>query len=219
MKKAAILLSGGMDSGVLLAWASKQYDEVHALSFDYGSKHATRELEMAEKLAKAYGASYTKVKLPFINELFTSALLQSGAEIPEGSYAEGNMACTVVPYRNGIMLSIAAGYAESHAIDTLLIAAHAGDHPVYPDCRVEFLNAAADAIRLGTSNGVHIEAPFARIDKAEIARRGRELNFDFSQTWSCYKGLEKHCGRCATCLERRQALQHDLGLDPTEYMP
>ena len=126
---AVILLSGGMDSGVLLAWASQRYREVHALSFDYGSKHAAKELVMAEELAQAYQARFIKVALPFMDELFSSSLLKSGEAVPEGSYAHANMISTVVPFRNGIMLSIAIGYAENHKIDTVLI--RASDGPAY----------------------------------------------------------------------------------------
>ena len=218
MQTAAILLSGGMDSGVLLAWARQRYGRLAALSFDYGSKHGVKEQAMAERRAAAYDAEYVRVQLPFINELFVSSLLKSGAAIPDGPYGENNMSSTVVPFRNGIMLSIAAGYAESHGLDCLLIASHAGDHPVYPDCRPEFDGAMCAAIKLGTTTGVNLLAPFAHLSKAEIAATGRALNFDFTATWSCYKGLDKHCGTCATCLERKQALDHAAELDPTEYL-
>ena len=218
MQTAAILLSGGMDSGVLLAWARQRFDRLVALGFDYGSKHGTQEQAMAERLAAVYQAEFVRVALPFINELFVSSLLASGGEIPDGSYAAENLSSTVVPFRNGIMLAVAAGYAESHALDSLLIASHAGDHPLYPDCRPEFDGAMCAAIKLGTTTGVNLLAPFAHLSKAEIAATGRALNFDFAATWSCYKGLAKHCGTCATCLERKQALDHAAGLDPTEYL-
>jgi 7-cyano-7-deazaguanine synthase len=214
---AVILLSGGMDSGVLLAWSRQRYRDIHALSFDYGSKHAAKELAMAQVLAKTYHARFVKVSLPFMDELFSSSLLKSGAAIPEGSYAQANMLSTVVPFRNGIMLSIAVGYAENLKIPSVLIAAHAGDHPVYPDCRKSFMEAMDQAARLGTYAGVMVEAPFISMSKAAIAEQGRTLNFDFLQTWSCYKGGDIHCGVCATCLERKNALGYAQGLDPTRY--
>lgn len=217
MTSCVILLSGGMDSGVLLAWARSRYERIHGLYFDYGSKHASREHPMAEKLAQLYGASLKKVGLPFMNELFSSSLLASGQDIPDGPYASGNIASTVVPFRNGIMLSVAAGYAENVGLSSVLIASHGGDHPIYPDCSLSFTEAMSKAAREGTFNRVTIEAPFASFDKRRIASLGRELKFDFRMTYSCYKGLALHCGTCATCLERKDALGFKQGLDPTEY--
>ena len=213
---AVMLLSGGMDSGVLLAWARKRYN-IACMSFDYGSKHASRELAMAKALAERYTAVWLKIDLPCMNALFSSALLSSGVAIPEGSYSEDNMLSTVIPFRNGIMLSIAIGFAENHKIDTVLIAAHAGDHPVYPDCRKDFVEAMSKAAALGTYQGVRVLAPFVSLSKQEIAAIGRGLGFDFSMTWSCYKGEDIHCGRCATCNERKAALGYEQGLDPTRY--
>lgn len=218
MKEAVILLSGGMDSGVLLAWANARYDRIHCLSFDYGSKHGTREYEKARELAKHYGASLKRIALPFMDELFSSSLLSSGEDIPEGPYAEENISSTVVPFRNGIMLSIAVGYAENQGISTVLIASHGGDHPIYPDCRLSFTEAMSRAAREGTFNGVSVLAPFASFDKKDVADLGRKLGFDFRMTYSCYRGSELHCGRCATCLERKAALSQGQGLDPTEYL-
>jgi 7-cyano-7-deazaguanine synthase len=217
MSDAVILLSGGMDSAVLLAWKRHAYEHMHALCFDYGSKHASREIAMAEELAALYDASFTRITLPFVNELFSSSLLKSGDEIPEGPYGSDNISSTVVPFRNGIMLSVAVGYAETLKVPEVLIASHSGDHPVYPDCRKEFTQAMSDAARLGTFTPVRITAPFSGADKREIALTGRRLGFDFTRTWSCYKGLELHCGVCATCLERKLALDYDQGLDPTRY--
>ena len=125
---------------------------------------------------------------------------------------------TVVPFRNGIMLSIAAGFAESNAAQGLVIAAHAGDHAIYPDCREEFMKSMADAIRLGTYAQVEIIRPFITMTKAEIARHGHELGVDFAQTWSCYLGGEIHCGECGTCVERREAFLLAGVPDPTNYL-
>lgn len=218
MKEAVILLSGGMDSGVLLAWARREYTKIHGLYFDYGSKHAAQEYAMAGKLARHYGASLHKINIPFVNELFSSSLLASGKEIPEGPYASDNISSTVVPFRNGIMLSIAVGYAENFGIKTVLIASHSGDHPIYPDCRQGFTEAMSTASQEGTFNRVTILAPFASCDKKDIAELGRKMGFDFRMTFSCYKGQDTHCGRCATCLERKTALGYEQGLDPTEYI-
>jgi 7-cyano-7-deazaguanine synthase len=217
MQDAVILLSGGMDSGVLLAWMRPSYDCMHALCFDYGSKHAAREIAMAEELASFYNASFTRISLPFVNELFSSSLLQSGDKIPEGPYGSDNISSTVVPFRNGIMLAVAVGYAETLKVPEVLIASHTGDHPIYPDCRKEFTQAMSAAATLGTFTPVKITTPFAGVDKQEIALTGRRLGFDFTRTWSCYKGLDLHCGSCATCLERKLALDYDQGRDPTRY--
>jgi 7-cyano-7-deazaguanine synthase len=215
--EAVLLLSGGMDSGVLLAVSSKEYKKIHAVGFDYGSRHNVRELAMAKTLAHKYNASFTTIALPFVNELFSSSILLSGNDVPEGSYDDTNMRSTVVPFRNGIMLSVAIGLAENLEIRNVLIAAHAGDHPVYPDCRESFLNAISKAASVGTYTGVRVTAPFVSISKMRIAEIGRSIGFDFSLTWSCYKGGDLHCGKCATCNERKASLGFDRGLDPTRY--
>jgi 7-cyano-7-deazaguanine synthase len=215
--EAVLLLSGGMDSGVLLAVLSSEYAKIHAIGFDYGSRHNARELAMAKVLADKYNASFTIISLPFVNELFSSSILLSGGDVPEGSYDDTNMLSTVVPFRNGIMLSVAIGIAENLGIKNVLIAAHAGDHPVYPDCRESFVNAMSKAANEGTYTGVRVIAPFVSISKAKIAEIGRDISFDFSLTWSCYKGGDLHCGKCATCNERKAALGFDRGLDPTRY--
>jgi len=218
MEDAVMLLSGGMDSGVLLAWARGRYRTIHALTFDYGSKHAPREIVMAQRLAQQYGATFTVVELRFMAELFSSSLLSTGPEVPDGPYRKDSIATTAVPFRNGIMLSIAVGYAENLKAPLVLIASHAGDHPIYPDCTPDFIDALSRAATLGTFGGIRVEAPFASYDKKRIASIGRELGLDFTMTWSCYKGRELHCGTCATCLERKEALEHASGKDPTRYL-
>ena len=131
---------------------------------------------------------------------------------------EQTMKQTVVPFRNGIMLSIAGGFAESKGAQGLVIAAHSGDHAIYPDCREEFMRSMSDAIRLGTYAEVEVIRPFISMTKAEIAKRGNELGVDFSQTWSCYVGGEAHCGECGTCVERREAFLLAGISDPTNYL-
>ena len=212
-----IVLSGGMDSAVLMAHALEQGKKVGAVSFDYGSKHNTRELPMAQGLCESWGVDHQIIHLPFINQLFSSSLLSSGEEIPDGSYMESNMKSTVVPFRNGIMLSIAAGYAESVSAKEVLLGSHSGDHHLYPDCRPEFNHAFAHAVNLGTDGQVKIRFPFSHMDKRDIGDLGRELEVNFTRTWTCYKGGEIHCGTCGACDERKYALRYDQGLDPTEY--
>ena len=216
--KAVVLLSGGMDSVTALYEARLQHDVVGAVSFHYGSKHNDRELPFAAYHAGQCGVPQRVIPLGFIGELFASDLLQSGGEIPKGHYEEETMKKTVVPFRNGIMLSIAAGYAESVEAQGLVIAAHAGDHAIYPDCREDFMRAMGEAIRLGTYAQVEVLRPFIAMSKAEIARRGHELGVDYARTWSCYVGGETHCGECGTCVERREAFILAGVPDPTVYL-
>ncbi|BET65803.1 7-cyano-7-deazaguanine synthase QueC [Opitutales bacterium ASA1] len=217
-EKVVVLCSGGMDSVAALHEARALGHEIRmVLSFHYGSKHNDRELPFAAHHARALGVRHEIVRLDFVDRLFSSALLASGAEIPEGHYEEENMKQTVVPFRNGIMLSIAAGVAESAEATGVVIAAHSGDHAIYPDCREPFMLAMGDAIRLGTYASVRVLRPFIAMTKGEIAARGASLGVDFAQTWSCYKGGELHCGLCGTCVERREAFQLAGLPDPTRY--
>ncbi len=216
-KKVIVLLSGGMDSVVALYDAVEKYDVVACLSFDYGSKHNHREIPWARYHSEKLDIRHEVVSLGFMNDLFTSDLLQSGGEIPEGHYEEENMKSTVVPFRNGIMLSIAAGFAESCEADGLVIAAHSGDHAIYPDCRDDFMQAMGQAITLGTYVKIELLRPFISMRKEDIALRGATLGVDFSETWSCYKGNAIHCGVCGTCVERKEAFRLAGLPDPTEY--
>jgi 7-cyano-7-deazaguanine synthase len=216
--KVVVLCSGGMDSVTALHWARREHAVVAAVSFDYGSKHNPRELPFAAEHARGLGVPHEVVALPFIGQLFDSDLLAGGGAVPDGHYADDNMRRTVVPFRNAIMLSIATGLAESRGAEGLVIAAHVGDHTIYPDCREDFMRAMGDAMRLGTYAGIRLLRPFIAMDKAGIAREGARLGVDFARTWSCYKGGAIHCGTCGTCVERREAFQRAGLEDPTEYL-
>lgn len=216
-KKVIVLVSGGMDSVAALYHAKVVHEVVGALSFDYGSKHNHREIPLASHHCAKLNVPHKIIKLSFINELFASDLLQSGGTIPDGHYEELSMKQTVVPFRNGIMLSISGGYAESIEAKGVVIAAHAGDHAIYPDCRETFMEAMGEAIRLGTYVGIQLLRPFISLTKAQIAKCGFELGVDFSKTWSCYKGQEIHCGTCGTCVERREAFELAGLEDLTQY--
>ncbi len=216
--KVIVLVSGGMDSVTALYQGAKDHEVIAGVSFDYGSKHNDKEIPLAQWHCEVLGVPHEVIQLDFINRLFKSNLLQSGGSIPEGHYEEANMKQTVVPFRNGIMLAVAAGLAESLEVRGLVIAAHAGDHAIYPDCREDFMTAIGDAIRLGTYAQVEPIRPFIAMTKAEIAARGHELGVDFSKTWSCYVGGDMHCGRCGTCVERREAFALAGIEDPTQYM-
>ncbi|WP_300671076.1 7-cyano-7-deazaguanine synthase QueC [Desulfoluna sp.] len=218
MFETLVVLSGGMDSAVLLADCVDKGQRCVAISFDYGSKHNACELPLAKAMCESLGVTHTLVPLPFINDLFDSSLLQSGESVPDGAYDAANMKSTVVPFRNGIMLSIAAGYAESVGASRVVLASHAGDHFIYPDCRPDFNEALSTAIKIGTDGQVTLAFPFAHIDKRAIGDLGRTLGVDFSATWTCYKGGAAHCGTCGACDERKYALRYDEGLDPTTYL-
>lgn len=206
-----------MDSTVLLYDMLDRGKKTAALSFDYGSRHNPRELPLAAKTCKALGVAHQIIRLPFIGELFSSALLKGGREIPDGAYDSGTMALTVVPFRNPILMSISVGYAESVGAAEVLLASHSGDHALYPDCRTEFNTAFDQAVRLGTAHKVRLGFPYETLCKRDIAEIGRRLGVDFSHTWSCYKGGERHCGTCGACLERKDALRCAQGADPTVY--
>ncbi len=215
--KVAVLLSGGLDSTTALHWAKHHHDVVAAFSFDYGSNHGAQELNCARRQAQALGVPYRELDLRPIFRNMASSLLSGAEAIPTGEYAEENMKSTVVPFRNGIFLAIAAGMAESMGADALVIAAHSGDHDIYPDCRADFMAAMGRAISLGTYAGLQVLSPFIDCDKAAIAAAGAELGVDFSLTYSCYKGGATHCGLCATCRERKDAFQRAGIPDPTTY--
>ena len=212
MKDSILILSGGMDSVTLLY----EYREriALALSFDYGSNHNAREIPFARLHCQRLGIEHLVIPLHFMGQYFHSSLLEGDAAVPEGHYASDNMKSTVVPFRNGIMLSVAVGMAESRGLHCVMMANHGGDHTIYPDCRPEFVEAFDQAAQAGTYEGVRLVSPYTHLTKTDIARRGKELGIDYSETWSCYRGADYHCGRCGTCIERREALE---GFDPTEY--
>ena len=214
-KDAVIVISGGMDSTTMLY--EFQNEIALAVTFDYGSTQNAREREFAIMHCKRLGIKHLIIPLDFMHQYFKSSLLGSPYDIPEGNYDEANMKSTVVPFRNGIMLSVACGLAESNGLKRVMIANHAGDHAIYPDCRPGFVAAMSAAMQNGTYDHVAVFAPYTGLSKADIARRGAALGLDYSETYSCYKGREKHCGKCGTCRERREALR-DAGInDQTIY--
>lgn len=188
-----------------------------AVTFDYGSNHAAREIEMAKENCRMLNIEHLVIPLGFMHEYFRSSLLDGSDAIPEGRYDSDNMSSTVVPFRNGIMLAIAAGIAESRGLRRIMIANHGGDHTIYPDCRKSFIQAMNEAVKEGSGMKVELKAPYTEITKSDIAAIGKRLGIDYSKTYSCYKGGEKHCGKCGTCIERKEAMR-DAGIaDPTQY--
>ena len=215
MPDSIIVLSGGLDSTTILY--EYKDDIALALSFDYGSNHNARELAFARLHCERLGIPHIIIPLDFIHQYFRSSLLEGADAIPEGNYNDDNMRSTVVPFRNGIMLAIAAGMAETRGLTRIMMANHAGDHAIYPDCRQSFVDAMNQAIQAGTYEGITLFTPYTNLTKADIARHGKALGIDYSETWSCYKGGEKHCGKCGTCTERREALREAGIDDTTEY--
>lgn len=215
--KAVLVYSGGMDSTVLLYHLRDAGVELRALSIDYGQRHRV-ELERAGAVTAALGVEHRVVDLRSVTPLLGgSSLTSSDIPVAEGHYEEESMKSTVVPNRNMIFLSLAAAWAISLKFDSIAYAAHCGDHAIYPDCREAFAAAMAEAVRLADWHEVELVRPFVNLAKAEIVRRGSELGVPFEQTWSCYKGGALHCGRCGTCIERREAFHLAGVTDPTCY--
>ena len=206
------LLSGGLDSSTLLAYTNAEA----AVFIDYGQRHI-RERRAAEHVAAHYMVPLYSLDLTSYGHNVRSALTRDDIEVPHGHYTAATMAQTVVPNRNAVMLSAAAGVAVTLGLTRVVTAVHSGDHAVYPDCREDFINALDTATRLAC--GVEILAPFVRLDKTDIARMARTQGVPVELTWSCYEGGDVHCGRCGTCVERAEAI-HNAGWpsDPTAYV-
>lgn len=219
--KAVAVISGGLDSTTMAYLLRRDGFALEAISFNYGQRHQ-KELRAARSVASELDARWTLIDLEaagIARCLTGSALTDPGVAMPEGHYADESMRATVVPNRNAIMLTIATALAASSGAETVAFGAHAGDHPIYPDCRPEFVEQfqrMASIAMQGVAN-VRVIAPFIKMTKHDIVRLGRELGVPFEATWSCYKGGEKHCGRCGTCVERREAFEVTGIPDPTTY--
>jgi 7-cyano-7-deazaguanine synthase len=215
--KSVLIYSGGLDSSVLLYHLRAAGHTVHALSIDYGQRHRC-ELTHAAEICKTIDVPHQTADLSAIQPLLAgSSLTSPEIEVAEGHYTEESMKSTIVPNRNMILLAIAAGHALSIGAEEIAYAAHSGDHAIYPDCRNEFADAMAEAIRLCDWSTVELSRPFVDWTKADIVRRGAELGLPFEKTWSCYQGGDIHCGRCGTCIERREAFDLAGITDPSAY--
>lgn len=222
--KAIVLSSGGVDSTTCLAVAIDKYgsENVISLSVYYGQKH-NKELEAARAVAEYYSVRHIKLDLkPIFEDSECSLLMQNESEIPKESYAEqldktdGKPVSTYVPFRNGLFLSVAASIAISNGCGEIYYGAHADDSAgnAYPDCSDAFTNAMSEAINLGSGCGLAIKAPFVNCNKAQVVKRGLELNVPYELTWSCYEGGDKPCGRCGTCIDRQKAFEANGVKDP-----
>jgi 7-cyano-7-deazaguanine synthase len=206
-----------MDSTVLLYHLLDAGVEVRALSIDYGQRHK-KELDLAKSVCENLGVEHQIADLTALTPLLAgSSLTSDDIEVPDGHYAEENMKVTVVPNRNMILLAVATAWAISTESDTVSYAAHSGDHAIYPDCREEFAAGMDRVMQLSDWHVVKLDRPFVSMTKADVAKRGSELGVPFEETWSCYKGLDLHCGRCGTCVERREAFYLAGVVDPTSY--
>ncbi|MBY6065082.1 7-cyano-7-deazaguanine synthase QueC [Pseudidiomarina sediminum] len=217
MAKVVVIYSGGMDSFTVLNRALKDGHEVYALSFNYGQRHV-KELEVAAEVTQRLNIPHKIVDITAINQLLAGSSLTSDAiAIPEGDYEEESMKSTVVPNRNMILLSLAIGYAVSLEAQAVYYGAHSGDHAIYPDCRPEFVKRMQEVSAIANYEPIAIEVPYLNADKGEILRDGLAMGLDYKQTWTCYNGREKACGKCGACVERLDAFAANQVTDPLEY--
>ncbi|WP_434054882.1 MAG: 7-cyano-7-deazaguanine synthase QueC [Roseibium sp.] len=216
--KALVICSGGMDSVTLAHRIAQDHELAGLISFDYGQRHR-KELEFAALCAEELEIEHILMDISNIGRQLTGSALTDDVDVPDGHYAEDTMRITVVPNRNAIMLAIAYGIAASRGADTVATAVHGGDHFIYPDCRPAFTSSFETMQRYALDGYAEISlfTPYVSISKADIAAEGLRLGIDYRKTWSCYKGGEKHCGRCGTCVERREAFFLADGIDPTDY--
>jgi len=217
MKSATIILSGGLDSSTLAYYLKDKGYQLEAVSFNYGQKHV-KELECAAKIASNLGIKHTVIDLSFLGKLLDSALTNTDESVPEGHYEAENMRRTVVPNRNMIMATIAHSVGYSKGIKDLVLGVHAGDHYIYPDCRPEFLQNLALALQASNDDKeISLVTPFSAIDKTDILRIGLKLDVPYEDTWTCYNGREKACGKCGSCTERLEAFAKCNSTDPLQY--
>jgi len=218
-KKILVLFSGGLDSTVLVAWLQclRRFSKIGLLNFNYGSKHNVQERYRARHSAAVLGLPMTELNITFLKDVLSSALLQGGGDVPSADYDRTTMKQTNVPFRNGIMLALAAGIAESQGYDYIALSNHSGDHYLYPDCRPNFIYSMADAIKHGTEKQLSMISPFCHMSKAEIVFIGHLCGVDLANTYSCYKGGKIHCGVCGTCRERQNAFLQAGVVDHTVY--
>lgn len=215
-EKVVVIYSGGMDSYTVLNRAIKDGKEVFALTFDYGQRHV-KEITCAESVCKKLKIKHKVIDISAINQLLAGSSLTDDIDIPEGHYEEESMMSTVVPNRNMILLSLAVGYAVSVKASQVYYGAHSGDHAIYPDCRPEFVLKMNDVCKIANYDAVEIFSPYLNVSKTAILTDGIAMGLDYSQTWTCYNGREKACGKCGACQERLEAFSENDTTDPISY--
>ena len=215
-QKVVVIFSGGMDSFTVLHKTIRMGYQVYALSFNYGQRHH-KELEYAATVCKALNLPHKIIDITAVKGLLGGSSLTSEIPVPEGHYEEQSMQQTLVPNRNMILLSMAVGYAVSLGADTVFYGAHAGDHTIYPDCRPEFVHKMNDVCAIANYQPIKIVCPYLQVNKVAILTDGLKMGLDYSQTWTCYNGRKKACGKCGACRERLEAFALNQVEDPLEY--
>jgi len=216
MKKAVVVVSGGMDSVTLLYHTLNKGYECYAISFDYGQRHK-RELKMAEATCTKLLVPHKIIDVKSINQLLPgSSLTDKSVDVPKGLYSDNTMKATVVPNRNMVFLSIASAYALSIGARVVALGIHAGDHAIYPDCREEFLNLCNKTVNAGNLwfKPIKFYAPYLHKSKGEIVADGLKLDVDYKLTHTCYVGKNQPCGKCGSCTERIEAFFANNVKDP-----
>lgn len=214
--KVVVIFSGGMDSFTVLNRALRDGKEVYALTFDYGQRHV-KEIACASSVCKSLSVPHKVIDISAINQLLAGSSLTDDIDIPEGHYEAETMKSTVVPNRNMILLSLAVGYAVSVDASQVYYGAHSGDHAIYPDCRPEFVHKMNDVCQIANYEAVEIFSPYLEVSKTAILTDGISMGLDYSNTWTCYNGREKACGKCGACQERLEAFRDNDVTDPLEY--
>ncbi|PWE32671.1 7-cyano-7-deazaguanine synthase QueC [Maritimibacter sp. 55A14] len=216
--KTLVICSGGLDSVSLAHKVAAEQELAGLISFDYGQRHR-KELDFAARAADRLGTGFELIDMRAIGAHLSGSALTDDLDVPDGHYAEETMKVTVVPNRNAIMLAVAFGIAAARGADAVAAAVHGGDHFIYPDCRPGFIDAFETMQRAALEGyaDIRLYTPFVHLPKSAIVTEGARHGTPFAETWSCYKGGARHCGRCGTCVERREAF-HLAGVpDPTDY--
>jgi len=216
--KTIVICSGGLDSVSLAHMVAAEQTLTRLVSFDYGQRHR-KELDYAASCAARLKVPHDIIDMRAIGAALSGSALTDDIDVPDGHYEEETMKVTVVPNRNAIMLSIAFGIAAANQDEAVAIAVHGGDHFIYPDCRPDFTESF-EAMQRKALDGyaeVALYTPFVHGSKGDIVTAGAKYDTPFADTWSCYKGGAHHCGRCGTCVERREAFDQAGITDPTTY--
>jgi 7-cyano-7-deazaguanine synthase len=215
-ERCLLSLSGGADSTTLLYYLQKKGLQCECVSFYYGQQHF-REVEAAKSICKSLGIPHDVVDISSAMGSITSSALIGGGEIPTGHYTDASMRKTVVPNRNMILMSFLASMAIDRGISNIAFGPHQGDFTIYPDCRLRFVVFLEKAIQEGNYEKLKVLVPFLNLPKGEIIYIGKKLKVPYELTWTCYKGGEKACGKCGSCVERREAFEKAKMEDPLEY--